>query len=95
MQGGFASYRWRTREDGKAQGDAFASALSSHVPQPRTVLELGCGPGLLAEHILQRCPFIERYALLDFSPTMLELSRQRLQSFSERVVFLQVDFKQD
>lgn len=28
MQGGFASYRWRTREDGEAQGEAFASALS-------------------------------------------------------------------
>ena len=27
MQGGFASYRWRTREDGEAQADAFATAL--------------------------------------------------------------------
>jgi para-nitrobenzyl esterase len=27
MQGGFASYRWRTREDGEAQGDTFATAL--------------------------------------------------------------------
>jgi len=27
MQGGFASYRWRTREDGESQGDAFATAL--------------------------------------------------------------------
>ena len=27
MQGGFASYRWRTREDGETQGDAFAAAL--------------------------------------------------------------------
>jgi hypothetical protein len=27
MQGGFASYRWRTREDGEAQGDEFATAL--------------------------------------------------------------------
>lgn len=27
MQGGFASYRWRTREDGETQGDAFATAL--------------------------------------------------------------------
>lgn len=27
MQGGFASYRWRTREDGEAQADAFAVAL--------------------------------------------------------------------
>jgi para-nitrobenzyl esterase len=27
MQGGFASYRWRTRDDGETQGDAFATAL--------------------------------------------------------------------
>ena len=27
IQGGFASYRWRTQEDGEAQGDAFATAL--------------------------------------------------------------------
>jgi para-nitrobenzyl esterase len=27
MQGGFASYRWRTREDGETQGEAFATAL--------------------------------------------------------------------
>jgi para-nitrobenzyl esterase len=27
MQGGFASYRWRTRNDGETQGDAFATAL--------------------------------------------------------------------
>ena len=27
MQGGFASYRWRTREDSEAQAEAFATAL--------------------------------------------------------------------
>ena len=27
MQGGFASYRWRTREDGEEQAEAFATAL--------------------------------------------------------------------
>ena len=32
MQGGFASYRWRTRDDGEAQGDAFATALGCNDP---------------------------------------------------------------
>ena len=32
MQGGFASYRWRTREDSEAQADAFATALGCTDP---------------------------------------------------------------
>ena len=32
MQGGFASYRWRTREDGETQGDAFATTLGCADP---------------------------------------------------------------
>jgi para-nitrobenzyl esterase len=32
MQGGFASYRWRTREDGEAQAAAFSTALGCTDP---------------------------------------------------------------
>ena len=39
-----------------------------------SVFELGCGPGLLAEALLQNCR-IERYTLIDFSPEMLEFGR--------------------
>src|SRR5262245_8316785 len=47
--------------------DRFASAVrDSNVSAPR-VLELGCGPGFLAEHVLDRCPSIASYTLLDFS----------------------------
>jgi SAM-dependent methyltransferase len=56
------------------------------------VLELGSGPGLLAEAILQDCPNVERYTLLDFSLQMLALSEQRLARF-EGVEFVQADFK--
>jgi para-nitrobenzyl esterase len=39
MQGGFPSYRWRTREDAEAQGDAFAAALGcTDAPQVVTCL---------------------------------------------------------
>ena len=41
------------------------------------VLELGPGPGLLAEAILAACD-VERYVLFDFSPPMLAFARQRL-----------------
>lgn len=41
------------------------------------VLELGPGPGLLAEAILAACD-VERYVLLDFAQPMLDLAKQRL-----------------
>ncbi|SRR6266566_7783122 len=62
--------------------------------QPHTVLELGSGPGFLAEYILTRCPFIHHYALLDFSGPMIEMSRKRLDAFDDRISFHRVDFKQ-
>jgi ubiquinone/menaquinone biosynthesis C-methylase UbiE len=46
------------------------------------VLELGSGPGLLAHRVLQQCPDLATYTLLDFSEPMLALSRQRLAAFS-------------
>lgn len=57
-----------------------------------SVLELGCGPGFLAEQLLQNCNIL-RYTLVDFSPHMLELSRERLAGFKDRTVFFQRDFK--
>jgi SAM-dependent methyltransferase len=73
--------------------DAFVQTIVAHTPAIRDVLELGSGPGFLAEYILSRCACIERYTLLDFSPAMLEMSRIRLQGFGARVAFLQIDFK--
>lgn len=69
--------------------DAFASEVAI-LPQPK-VLDLGSGPGFLAEHILNRCE-LAVYHLFDFSPHMLELSRVRLESFGERVCFHQGSF---
>jgi SAM-dependent methyltransferase len=73
---------------------AFLQAITAHVPQVRNVIELGSGPGFLADYILSRCATIEHYTLLDFSPFMLDMSRKRLGAFGDRVSFLQVDFKQ-
>jgi SAM-dependent methyltransferase len=73
---------------------AFVHAITQHRPSIRQVLELGSGPGFLADYILSRCAGIERYTLLDFSPTMLDLSRKRLQPVGNRTSYLRVDFKQ-
>ena len=56
------------------------------------VLELGSGPGLLAHTILERCPGVAGYTLLDFSGPMLALSRTRLAAFSA-ASFVQASFK--
>jgi ubiquinone/menaquinone biosynthesis C-methylase UbiE len=73
---------------------AFVKAITAHTPHLSNIIELGSGPGFLAEYILTRCPEIERYTLLDFSPHMLAISRKRLEAFGPRGSFLQVDFKQ-
>ena len=73
---------------------AFVTALTKFDPEPGNVLELGSGPGFLAEYVLSRCPFIQQYTLLDFSEPMLSMARTRLRLFEDRVSFLQVDFKQ-
>ena len=66
---------WRSRFR-----DRIAERIGSIASKAR-VLELGSGPGFLAEHVLSRCPLVESYTLLDFSEPMLELSRARLARF--------------
>lgn len=56
------------------------------------VLELGSGPGFLAQHLLDQLPNIVRYVALDFSAAMHRLAAQRLGSQAERVEFLERSF---
>jgi cyclopropane fatty-acyl-phospholipid synthase-like methyltransferase len=56
------------------------------------VLELGSGPGLLAHTVLEQCPSISAYTLLDFSEPMLALSRTRLAAFPA-ASFVRASFK--
>ena len=69
--------------------DAFADELN-RLSRPR-ILDLGAGPGFLAEHILTRCD-VDSYHLFDFSPHMLELARARLARFDERLSLHQGSF---
>lgn len=69
--------------------DAFVSELAVlHNPK---VLDVGSGPGFLAERVLGGCD-LASYHLFDFSPLMLDLSRARLRDFGERAVFHQGSF---
>jgi SAM-dependent methyltransferase len=57
-----------------------------------SVLELGSGPGFLAQRILQSIPGVQ-YTMLDFSSAMHELARERLGSLAQAVRQVIVDFK--
>jgi ubiquinone/menaquinone biosynthesis C-methylase UbiE len=63
-------------------------------PQGARVLELGSGPGFLAHRVLQSCPQLEGYTLLDFSEPMLALARERLLSFPA-ASFVHASFKSE
>ena len=59
---------------------AIGERLERLAPGSR-VLELGSGPGFLAEHVLNRCPQVASYTLFDFSEPMLDMSRARVDRF--------------
>lgn len=69
----------------------FASVIGALGSGAR-VLELGSGPGYLAEVVLGQCSNVASYTLLDFSEHMLARSRERLHPF-QAARHVQVDFK--
>lgn len=74
--------------------DRFAFEISTHKPRVTRVLELGSGPGFLAEHLLIRMPELS-YVALDFSGAMHELARARLAPRLGNVEFVERSFKAD
>jgi len=75
--------------------DLFASVIQKAAAGKHVrVLELGSGPGFLAEHLLKALPSIE-YVALDFSPAMHELAAQRLGPLAECVKFVERSFLEE
>ncbi len=83
----------RYRPERKKLFKSFAAEAARMKKGTLSVFELGCGPGFLAEALLENCDSA-RYTLGDFSPQMLELSRQRLAKFKDKTVFIQLNFKE-
>jgi SAM-dependent methyltransferase len=73
---------------------SFAAELEALGRYGLSILELGSGPGFLAEHVLAALPSADYWAL-DFSAAMHELARERLGDKADRVRFLLADFKAD
>ena len=59
-----------------------------------SILELGIGPGFLANYLLEKLPKAN-YEGLDFSEPMLEIATQRTKRFGARIAFTQADLIND
>lgn len=66
--------------------------LIAEAPRVSRILELGSGPGFLAEHLLQSNSFTE-YVAFDFSPAMHELAKERLGGSAEKLTFVARSFR--
>jgi len=72
---------------------AFVSELVALPTAPLSIIELGSGPGFLAERIVRELPGVH-YTLFDFSPSMHQLARGRLGS-QPNLSFVEGDFKRE
>ena len=66
------------------------SELKKYVPENGSIIELGMGPGYLANHLLEGMPGIS-YCGIDFSQPMLEIAQNRLIRYSSRVTYILAD----
>jgi ubiquinone/menaquinone biosynthesis C-methylase UbiE len=71
---------------------AFVSQLQDIAKPNAKVLDLGSGPGFLAEFLLDALPGLQ-LTLLDYSSVMHDLARARLGSRARHVRFLHSSFK--
>lgn len=72
----------------------FIDELRALDRAPLRILELGSGPGFLAQRILQAIPSVE-YTMLDFSPAMHDLARERLGPLIRHVHPVLANFKDE
>jgi SAM-dependent methyltransferase len=74
--------------------EEFFDTIEQQLPSGDiTVLDLGSGPGFLAQRLLRTNRTI-RYVAIDFSAAMHELAGERLGLMADRVRFIEADFKQ-
>ena len=73
---------------------AFANEIRTHSHENATIIELGSGPGLLAEEILRSCS-LRRYVLLDASPAMHNIAQERLLGFNAQITYVTREFRSE
>jgi len=70
------------------------SELNSDIPPTGCIVELGIGPGYLADYLLRKMPKMQ-YHGVDFSTPMLDIARQRLKPHASRLAYVQADLVKD
>jgi len=70
------------------------SQLKEAIPSDGLIVELGMGPGYLANYLLERMPGAS-YRGIDFSAPMLEIAQERLERFSSRVTYTHADLVEE
>ncbi|MFN3649457.1 MAG: class I SAM-dependent methyltransferase [Armatimonadota bacterium] len=70
--------------------DAMVEQLRDSPAAAGRIVELGAGPGFLAERVLASLPAV-RYVAVDFSEAFLSLARRRLARFADRVTWVRAD----
>jgi SAM-dependent methyltransferase len=64
--------------------------LETALPSRFSVVDLGCGPGSLAKRVLERFPGA-RLVAVDYDPVVLEIARNALKGYDNRIVWLEED----
>ena len=76
--------------DRQRQLDILLRVVRFHCPQPRRILDVGSGDGILLATLLEAIPDAIGMAV-DFSPLMLEQARLRLGQFGQRTTTVEAD----
>lgn len=73
------------------QIDTLLRIINAANPEPLTVLDIGCGDGILGKAILERYPS-SRCVFLDFSEPMIKSARKNLEKLESRAELVDGDF---
>jgi len=74
--------------------DLMLNQLQQSITEQGCIVELGIGPGYLANHILNAMPSI-RYRGVDFSQPMLAIAKERLCKHGSRINYVIADLVND
>ena len=88
----FLNQRSSMIPDRQRQLEVLLRVVHFHCPQPRRLLDVGCGDGILLGTLLDAFPEASGVAV-DFSPLMLEQARQGLAPWGQRVTIVEADLQ--
>jgi SAM-dependent methyltransferase len=78
--------------DRKVRFETLISLVRAGNPEPRRLLDIGCGTGSIMQECLEAFPSA-RVVGVDYDPTLLFLANERLTDYRTRVELLQADVR--